>query len=58
MQLVDVLGIVLVLGAGAAFVIGEAALGRAEDLRALYWLVVGVVALRAAVQATRPGAKT
>ena len=58
MQLVDVLAIVLVLAAGAAFFVGEGALARAEDLRALYWLIVGVVALRAAVQVARPGART
>ena len=34
---------------------GEGALARAEDLLALYWLVVGVVSLRAAVQIARPG---
>ena len=56
MQLVDVLAIVLILAAGAAFVLGESALARAEDLRALYWLGVGVLSLRAAVQIARPGA--
>ena len=58
MQLVDVLAIVLVLAAGVAFFVGEGALARAEDLQALYWLIVGVVALRAAVQVARPGAST
>jgi hypothetical protein len=58
MQLVDVLAIALVVVAAAALLLGESALARAEDLQALYWLVVGVVSLRAAVQVARPGAKT
>lgn len=58
MQLVDVLAIVLVVAAGAAFAVGESALSRAEDLQALYWLAVGIVSLRAAVKIGQPGAKT
>jgi len=57
MQLVDVLAGALVVAAGAAFFSGEAALARTDDLHALYWLVVGVVCLRAGVQVARPGAK-
>jgi hypothetical protein len=57
MQLVDLLAITLLGAAGAAFVVGESALARAEDLTALYWLVVGVVSLRAAVQVVRCGAR-
>ncbi len=57
MQLVDGVAIALVIAAGVAFFLGESALARAEDLRALYWLAVGVVSLRAAVQIGRPGAK-
>jgi hypothetical protein len=57
MQLVDLLAIALLGAAGAAFLVGESALARAEDLTALYWLVVGVVSLRAAVQVVRPGAR-
>jgi hypothetical protein len=57
MQLVDVLAIVLVVTAAAAFVFGENSLARAEDLHAIYWLAVGVVSLRAAVQVARPGSK-
>ncbi|MDP9003004.1 MAG: hypothetical protein M3O46_23170 [Myxococcota bacterium] len=57
MSFVDVLAIVLLVAAGSAFVIGEMALARAEDLHAIYWLGVGVVSLRAAVQIARPGAK-
>jgi len=58
MQLVDVLAIVLLVAAVAAFWLGDVALTRAEDLKALYWLVIGVVAVRAATQVARPGAKT
>jgi len=58
MQLVDVLAIALLIAAGASFVVGEGALTRAEDLQAIYWLAVGVVSLRAAVQIARPGAKS
>jgi hypothetical protein len=57
MQLVDVLAVALLLAAAAAFLLGGSALARAEDLQAIYWLVVGVVSLRAAVQVARPGAK-
>jgi hypothetical protein len=57
MQLVDVLAIALAIAAVVAFVLGEEALARAEDLQAIYWLIVGVVSLRAAVQVVRPGAK-
>jgi hypothetical protein len=57
MQLVDVLALALVIAAGAAFVLGEAALARADDLQAIYWLAVGIVSLRAGVQVARPGAR-
>ncbi len=58
MQLVDLLAIALLAAAGVTFASGEAALARADDLHAVYWLAVGVVSLRAAVQVARPGAKT
>ena len=57
MQLTDTLAIVLAVAAGAAFLVGERALAQEEDIRALYWLTVGVVSLYAAVQIARPGAK-
>jgi hypothetical protein len=57
MQLVDLLAIALLIAAATAFVLGEGALSRAEDLLALYWLAVGIVSLRAAAQIARPGAK-
>ncbi|HEY8088862.1 MAG TPA: hypothetical protein VIF09_13475 [Polyangiaceae bacterium] len=55
MQLVDLLAVALLVAAATAFVMGESALARAEDLQALYWLIVGVVSLRAGVAIARPG---
>jgi hypothetical protein len=57
MQWVDVLAIALVVAAGAAFLLGASALARSEDLHAVYWLAVGMVSLRAAIQVARPGAR-
>ena len=57
MRLADALAIVLVVVAAASFWLGNSALAHAEDLKALYWLLVGVVTVRAAVQIARPGAK-
>jgi hypothetical protein len=51
------MAIALVVAAGAAFLVGESALARSDDLHAIYWLVVGVVSLRAAVGLAQPGAK-
>ena len=56
MQLLDVLAALLVAGAAAAFTFGAIALGRANDVEAIYFLVIGIVALRAGVQLVRPGA--
>lgn len=56
MQLLDVLAALLVLGAAAAFAFGATALSRANDIEAIYFLVVGIVALRAGIQVVRPGA--
>lgn len=55
MQLLDVIAALLVIGAAAAFWFGATALARASDVEALYYLIVGVVALRAGVQLVRPG---
>jgi hypothetical protein len=55
MQVLDALAVLLVLGAAAAFTFGALALSRSNDVEALYFLVVGVVALRAGVQIVRPG---
>jgi hypothetical protein len=58
MQLLDVLAAVLVVGAAAAFTFGSMALARGGDVEAIYYLVIGIVALRAGVQLVRPGAST
>jgi hypothetical protein len=54
-QVFDVIAVLLLLLAAAAFGIGEAALARSEDLEAFYWLAIGVVGVRSAVQLVRPG---
>ena len=56
MHLLDALAALLVLGAGAAFTFGALALARANDVEAIYLLVIGIVALRSGVQLLRPGA--
>jgi hypothetical protein len=56
MQMLDVLAAVLVVGATCVFVLGALALSRASDVEAIYYLVTGIIALRAAVQLARPGA--
>jgi hypothetical protein len=56
MQLLDALAALLVIGAAVAFTFGVFALAKSNDVEALYFLVVGVVALRAGVQIVRPGA--
>ena len=52
----DALAALLVVGAAAAFTFGAMALARANDIEALYFLIVGIVAVRAGVQLVRPGA--
>ena len=53
-KVIDLLSILLVLGAALAFSLGVAALGERHDLIALYWLVIGSLVLRAAVELLRP----
>ena len=53
--MLDVLAGVLVVGAAAAFMFGTMALSRASDVEAIYYLVIGIFALRAGVQLARPG---
>jgi hypothetical protein len=53
-KVVDLLSILLVLGASAAFAVGVAALGERRDLAAIYWLAIGALVLRAAVELLRP----
>lgn len=56
MQVVDAVAVFLVAGAAAAFTFGAMALTKSNDLEALYYLIVGIVALRAGIQVVRPGA--
>lgn len=56
MQLLDVMAALLVLGACASFALGSLALARSSDIEAVYFLVVGVVALRSGVKLVHPGA--
>lgn len=53
-KLLDALSIFLVLGATLAFAAGVAALGERRDLAALYWLAIGGLVLRGAVELLRP----
>jgi hypothetical protein len=57
MHAYDVVAIVLLGFATLAFVLGSVALGRAEDLLGVYWLIAGTVAVRSAVQIARSGVK-
>jgi hypothetical protein len=54
MRLLDGIALSMLVAAGVAFGVGASSLSHAEDLKALYWLVVGVVAVRASVQIARP----
>jgi hypothetical protein len=54
MQLLDGIALAMVVTAGLAFGVGAVSLAGAEDVKALYWLVVGVVAVQGAVQLARP----
>lgn len=53
--MLDVLAGALVIGAAVAFTFGAMALARASDVEAIYYLVVGAVALRSGIQLVRPG---
>ena len=53
-KVVDALSILLVLGASLAFAVGVLALGERRDLAAIYWLAIGGLVLRAAVELLRP----
>jgi hypothetical protein len=54
MRVIDAFAALFLVGAGGAFVMGGLALAKASDLEALYWLVVGLSAMRASVQIARP----
>jgi hypothetical protein len=51
---VDILSVALLLTAAGAFSLGVFALGEQRDLHALYWLFVGGLLLKAAVDMLRP----
>ena len=53
-KVVDILSILILVLAAGAFTLGVRALADARDLPALYWLVVGGLLLRAAVDMLRP----
>jgi hypothetical protein len=57
MRFVDLLLLALALAAALSVVASEAALADAQDLRGVYWLALGAVSLRAAIQITRPGVR-
>lgn len=51
---IDVLSVVLLVGAAGAFAMGIRALAERDDLLALYLLLVGGLCLRAASDLLRP----
>jgi hypothetical protein len=53
-RVIDLLSVLLLVGSVVAFVLGFLALGDRRDLAALYWLVVGALALRASTNLLRP----
>ncbi len=53
-RVADVVNILLFVAACAAFALGIAALGDRRDLAALYWLIVGALALKGATDMLRP----
>jgi hypothetical protein len=55
MHLIDIMGVTLLVLSVAAFAFGQMALARSDDGSAIYWLLVGVAGMTAAVQITRPG---
>jgi hypothetical protein len=57
-RVLDVLSVLLLLLALAAFLAGLHALGEAQDLRALYLLVAGALALKASTDLLRPSGGT
>jgi hypothetical protein len=53
-RVADVVNILLFVAACAAFALGITALGDRRDLAALYWLVIGALALKGATDMLRP----
>ncbi len=56
-RLADMLAIGFLVASMAAFVLGDGALAHSDDLRAGYWLGIGMVSLWAGVQVARPRVK-
>jgi hypothetical protein len=54
-RLVNALAIVLLGCAGLGFSFGVLSLSEQRDLHALYWLAIGGLLLRSAVDLLRPG---
>jgi hypothetical protein len=57
-KVIDVLSLVLLIGAAVAFGIGVHHLGGSRDLAALYWFAGGALSLKASVDLLRPKAGT
>jgi len=55
---VDVLSVLLLVLAIVAFVAGIYALGDREDVRALYFLIVGALCLRSSTEMLRPRSRS
>lgn len=53
-RVANAVNIVLFVAAAAAFVLGLRALGDRRDVQALYFLLVGAIALRSATDMLRP----
>jgi hypothetical protein len=53
-KLANAVNIVLFVAACSAFALGVHALGDRRDLHALYWLIVGGLALKGATDMLRP----
>lgn len=51
---IDALAILMLLVAAGAFSMGLLALGKLEDFRAVYLLVIGGLALRSSTELLRP----
>jgi hypothetical protein len=57
-RLIDVLSLLLLLGACVAFGLGAHHLADSRDLAALYWFATGGLALKASTDLLRPKAGT
>lgn len=55
-RFVDTLSVLLLIGAIGAFAAGLHVLSEQRDLLAIYWLAIGLAALRASTNLLRPKA--